>query len=157
MSMEARMSLSNMFITRGFILRMRSLGQNGPLRRITVFSVAIIKGRELFSSLNLISNFSWWINISNEILYTSIEENCCTKDILYSSRIKMHSKLQCDTRKFIPWQDLYFSFLLAFVIFTLLQKLQKENVWNWRNMTSRLPISCIWKKKELTFSCYHRD
>ena len=29
-------------ITRAFILRMRSLGQNGPLRRITVFAVARI-------------------------------------------------------------------------------------------------------------------
>ena len=29
-------------VTRVFILRMRSLGQNGPLRRITVFAVARI-------------------------------------------------------------------------------------------------------------------
>ena len=29
-------------VTRAFILRMRSLGQNGPLRRITVFAVARI-------------------------------------------------------------------------------------------------------------------
>ena len=30
-------------VTRAFILRMRSLGQNGPLRRITVFAVARIQ------------------------------------------------------------------------------------------------------------------
>ena len=41
MSMEARMSLSK--VSQGlFILRMRSLGQNGPLRRSTVFAVARI-------------------------------------------------------------------------------------------------------------------
>ena len=38
--------------------------------------------------LKLISNFSRWINISNEILYTSMEENCYTKDILYSSHMQ---------------------------------------------------------------------
>ena len=32
-----------------------------------------------------------------------MEENCYTKDILYSSHAKMHSKLRCDTRKIIPW------------------------------------------------------
>ena len=46
------------------------------------------KCKEKISSSNLISNFSRWINISNETLYTSMEENCYTKDILYSSHIK---------------------------------------------------------------------
>ena len=32
-----------------------------------------------------------------------MEENCYTKDILYCSHANMHSKLQCDTRKIIPW------------------------------------------------------
>ena len=32
-----------------------------------------------------------------------MEENCYTKDILYSSHAKMRSKLRCDTRKIIPW------------------------------------------------------
>ena len=41
MSMEARMSFFER-VTREFILRMRSLGQNGPLRQITISAVARI-------------------------------------------------------------------------------------------------------------------
>ena len=43
MSMEARMSVER--VTRVFILRMHSLGQNRPLRPNTVFAVARIEGK----------------------------------------------------------------------------------------------------------------
>ena len=42
MSLEARMSLLER-VTGVFILRMRSLGQNRPLRRNTVYAVARIE------------------------------------------------------------------------------------------------------------------
>ena len=72
-----------------------------------------------FSHAPLTSVMLHWLHISNEILYTSMEENCYyTKNILYSSHANLHSKLRCDTRKIIPC-ELQKKCLICF--FTLLQ------------------------------------
>ena len=53
-------------VTREFILRMRSLGQNGPLRRITVSAVATIAIPDAIK------------NSQHQTMYTTLTSNTAT-------------------------------------------------------------------------------
>ena len=50
------------------------------------------------------SNFRRCVNISNEILYTPMEETATQKIFCIAVILKMHSKLRYDTRKIVPWR-----------------------------------------------------